>query len=52
VRRHIWQKLATHWKLPHLERLATECTLDDLSRHIDRTLAGEQVGRVLVNLGC
>ncbi len=51
VRRHIWQKLATRWKLPQMERLVTECSLQELSGHIDRILAGEQVGRVLVNLG-
>lgn len=50
IRREIWKKLASDWKPPHLEQFARESTLDDLSEEVDRILAGQQIGRVLVNL--
>jgi putative YhdH/YhfP family quinone oxidoreductase len=50
VRLKIWQKLATDWKLNNLDTLATEHTLATLSDEIDKILAGEQVGRVIVKL--
>lgn len=47
----VWQKLAGEWKLPMLERLAREVTLDRLDPEIDRILKGEQKGRVVVKIG-
>ncbi len=46
----IWQKLAGPWRLDCLETLAFPLTLDNLSVAIDRILAGEMVGRGLVDL--
>lgn len=46
----IWHKLAGEWKLDGLERLAQPLTLDTLSSAIDRILAGEMVGRGVVDL--
>ena len=46
----IWSKLAGPWHLDGLEALATPLTLDTLSPAIDRILAGEMVGRGLVDL--
>ena len=46
----IWGKLAGAWQLDGLEALATPLTLDTLSDAIDRILAGEMVGRGLVDL--
>ena len=46
----IWSRLAGPWKLDGLEDLATPLTLDTLSDAIDRILAGEMVGRGLVDL--
>ena len=46
----IWSKLAGAWRLDGLEALATPLTLDTLSDAIDRILAGEMVGRGLVDL--
>ena len=45
----IWGKLAGPWRLHGLERLATSLTLEALSGAIDRILAGEMVGRALVD---
>lgn len=46
----IWQKIATTWRLPDLERLATEISLKELDRHIESILKGKQRGRVILNL--
>ena len=46
----IWGKLAGPWKLDRLDTLAFPLTLDNLSVAIDRILAGEIVGRGLVDL--
>ena len=46
----IWRKLAGPWKLDRLETVAFPLTLDNLSVAIDRILAGETVGRGLLDL--
>ena len=46
----IWDKLATEWKIPHLEHISNVCTLEDLPDEIDRMLKGGQAGKVLVSL--
>lgn len=45
----IWEKLAGPWKLDGLEELVERLTLDTLSGAIDRILAGDMVGRGLVD---
>jgi len=47
-RRSLWQKLATVWRVPLLEHLAREVTLEQLDREIDLILQGNQIGRVVV----
>ncbi|MFH1417897.1 MAG: YhdH/YhfP family quinone oxidoreductase [Planctomycetota bacterium] len=49
-RMKLWANLAGKWKVPNLERLASECDLGSLSRKIDAMLAGKSVGRVIVRL--
>ncbi len=49
-RRRIWQVIAGDWKLPGLDRLTREVSLDELDPEIDRILRGGQTGRVLVRL--
>ena len=49
-RQKIWEKLAGEWKPAVLEKLARDCLLAQLSSEIDRTLAGQQCGRVVVRL--
>ncbi len=51
TRLKVWQRLATVWRLEQLETMATERGLDELSDEIDLIMAGQQRGRVLVNLG-
>ena len=50
LRRRMWSRLGGEWKLPRLERLAREVTLESLDPEIDRILQGGQTGRVLVRL--
>ena len=50
LRRKAWKLLAGEWKTKILEKLAKECTLDQLDVEIDPTLNGAQTGRVLINL--
>ena len=45
----IWGKLAGPWRLDGLERLVTPLTLETLSTAIQRILAGDMVGRGLVD---
>ncbi|HFC11438.1 MAG TPA: oxidoreductase, partial [Anaerolineae bacterium] len=49
-RRRIWNLLATEWKLPDLATMAREVTLDGLDVEIEKILAGQQTGRVVVKL--
>ena len=50
IRCQIWKKLASEWKFPQLKKLASDCDLDDLGPEINKILAGEQRGRLEVNL--
>lgn len=49
-RLELWEKLAGDWKLPQLEEISREVSLDHLPGEIDAILKGEQSGRVVVNL--
>ena len=49
-KKDIWGKLASPWKLDGLEALKQPLSLDTLSDGIDRILAGEMVGRGVVDL--
>lgn len=50
VRKKIWEKMATDWKLSQLELITKEISLDGLDAEIELILQGKQKGRVLVNL--
>ena len=50
VRQEIWSKLVYEWKPNKLEQLAIDCNLEQLDPEIDRILAGEQRGRVVVDM--
>ena len=49
-RRQTWEKIANEWKLPDLDRQTSMCPLEALDGEIDRILAGEQTGRIIVDL--
>lgn len=48
LRKEIWSKLATVWKIDHLDENVHEVTLDQLSDSIDMMLTGKHVGRTIV----
>ncbi|MFW5873734.1 MAG: YhdH/YhfP family quinone oxidoreductase [Bacillota bacterium] len=50
LREKIWHKLASDWKIEHLDKLGKEITLDELSNYIDKMLAGDSKGRIIINL--
>jgi len=45
-----WNRLASDWKLDNLTAMSTEVGLDSLSMYIDRILAGQTAGRILIPL--
>lgn len=49
-RRELWGKIAGDWNLDNLDAIARTVKLNELDPEIDRILAGEQVGRVVVDL--
>jgi acrylyl-CoA reductase (NADPH) len=50
IRRTIWKRLAGEWKPAHLDRLATEIELKEVSSHLKAMLSGGGSGRIVVNL--
>ena len=50
VRRTVWNRLATDWKLDSLERIVTEVPLERLDPHFDTILRGGVKGRILVRI--
>lgn len=50
VKASMWDKLSVQWKLPNLDDLVQEISLEKLPEAIERTLAGQQTGRMLVRL--
>jgi len=52
IREVVWQKLAGDWKPRHLDEICTlEVGLDALAERFDVMLAGQSLGRTVVNLG-
>jgi NADPH:quinone reductase-like Zn-dependent oxidoreductase len=49
-RRQVWERIATAWKLPHLEKLTTEIPLDGLEAQIELILSRRHQGRTIVRL--
>ena len=50
LRRQVWDRLADDWRPEALESLASEIALAELDDHIERILAGKQVGRRIVRI--
>jgi acrylyl-CoA reductase (NADPH) len=50
TRVQVWQNLAGKWKLPNLEELATETTLEGLNNQIELILKRQHKGRTIVRL--
>jgi acrylyl-CoA reductase (NADPH) len=51
LRQEIWSKLSKEWRPKSLEQLiAVECDLRQIDPEIKKIIAGEQIGRVVVNM--
>ena len=50
LRRELWQRLATTWRLPDLASLVTYIDLPQLPEYIGRMLQGQTQGRVVLRL--
>lgn len=50
VKASMWDKLSVQWKLSNLNDLVQEIRLDALPDAIERILAGQQIGRMLVRV--
>lgn len=50
TRVQVWQNLADKWKLPHLDKMTTETTLEGLTEEIDLILQRKHKGRTIVRL--
>ena len=50
LRKKIWQKIASDWKLDQLAELSNEIPLTDVSDAIDRILAGKIKGRTIIKI--
>jgi putative YhdH/YhfP family quinone oxidoreductase len=50
LREKTWQKIATDWKLEHLELLTTEVPLEGLNERIDLVLDKKHKARTIVQL--
>ncbi len=49
-RLHVWNKLATDWRLPNMDQLSTTIKLEELDPYIDDMLKGGSKGRVVVEM--
>jgi acrylyl-CoA reductase (NADPH) len=50
LRQQVWNKIAREYRPAHLKTIARVIDLSELATHLDRTLAGEQRGRVVIGL--
>jgi len=50
LRKKIWQKLSTDWKLNNLNLISSECSPAGINQKIDLILKGQLTGRILINL--
>ncbi|HCJ27714.1 MAG TPA: oxidoreductase [Pseudomonas sp.] len=50
VKALMWDRLSVQWKLPNLNELVQEISLEELPAAIERILLGQQTGRMLVRL--
>jgi acrylyl-CoA reductase (NADPH) len=46
----LWEKLARPWRLPQLDSITTEITLDQVGSLVPKILAGEVVGRTVIRV--
>lgn len=50
IRQRVWDRLAADWKLPQLESVVSEVSLDGLEERIQMMLQGKNTGRTIVRV--
>jgi len=50
VRKEMWRRLGSDWKLNGIDAFIRTCTLSELNGYIDAMLVGSGYGRLVVNL--
>ena len=50
IRKKIWEKIASDWKIDWLEDITTEAAFAELDDRIERMLQGKHVGRTIINM--
>ena len=50
IRKKIWEKIASEWKIDWLEALTTEAAFDELDSKIELMLQGKHKGRTIINM--
>ena len=48
-RERIWELLSGDWRLPHLDRIRTLISFEELEHNINEILAGRNVGRIVLD---
>jgi putative YhdH/YhfP family quinone oxidoreductase len=50
LRKKIWQKIASEWKIDWLNTLTTEAPFDELEKRIELMLQGKHIGRTIIKM--
>ncbi len=50
LRKKIWHKIASEWRIEWLNTLTTEAPFDDLDNRIELMLQGKHIGRTVINM--
>jgi len=50
LRKKIWQKIASEWKIDWLNTLTTEVHFDELENRIELMLQGKHIGRTIIKM--
>lgn len=50
ARKKVWERLADEWKIPQMEQVVSEASLDELDQRIDMMLKGRHKGRTIVRM--
>ncbi len=50
IRTQVWNKIATDWKIEHLDKITSEISLEEVDKSINVILQGKHRGRAVVNL--
>jgi len=50
LRKKIWNKIASEWRVQGLDNICNECSLEEINNKIDMILKGRVTGRIVINL--